>query len=183
MKAIAAHFLATYAQLVADKVTENLEAVLGSGGEAPAAIIHIGHAPGLSILELSVALGLSHPGTVRLVDKLVDTGMAERTNGRDGRTRLLALTPKGKAMRDKLLAARLAAAESVMVGLSDTEWETIRDQLARIIKTVPESAAARPRICRLCDRGMCRFYFNLKSTTGQEAALQAEGGCDLYRLA
>lgn len=43
-------------------------------GQAPAnisaaGIILIGHAPGLSIQELSIGLELSHPGAVRLVDQ------------------------------------------------------------------------------------------------------------------
>ena len=48
------------------------------GGETTAAIVVIGHATGLSIDELGRVLGLSHAGTVRLVDRLVAAGFAVR---------------------------------------------------------------------------------------------------------
>lgn len=180
MKAITAHFLATYAQLVTDRITAKLEETLGSGGEAPAAIIHLGSVTGISILELSEVLGLSHAGAVRLVDRLVEDGMIDRSRGRDGRSRILTLTAKGVAMRNTLLSERLAAAESVMLGITDQEWDTLRDLLARILKIAPGGIVDRKRMCRLCDPGLCRFHFNLKSTASQDGTAPEEDSCYLF---
>ena len=38
----------------------------------------IGRVPGISIHELSSGIGLSHPGTVRLVDRMVADDLVER---------------------------------------------------------------------------------------------------------
>ena len=44
----------------------------------PAALCVIGHEPGLSIDFLARVLGMSHPGTVRLVDRLETDGLIKR---------------------------------------------------------------------------------------------------------
>jgi MarR family transcriptional repressor of emrRAB len=181
MKSITAHFLATYAQLVTDRVTARLEATLGNSGQAAAAIIHLGHAAGCSIMQLSEALSLSHPGTVRLVDKLENDGLIERAKGRDGREKRLSLTGKGIIMRNALLQQRQEAVMEVMSPLSDTEWDTMRELLARLLKSAGQDDLGRQRMCRLCDPGLCRFYHNLKSMPDTPAALPVAGACDLFR--
>jgi MarR family transcriptional regulator, negative regulator of the multidrug operon emrRAB len=77
--------------------------VLGRTGEAGAAIIVLGYAPGLSVEILRKVLGLSHPRTVRLIDRLEADGLAERREAIDGRAVALHLTPKGVALRTQLM--------------------------------------------------------------------------------
>nr|WP_239479307.1 MarR family winged helix-turn-helix transcriptional regulator [Lichenicola cladoniae] len=61
-----------------------------------AAVVIIGHATGLSIDELRRVLGLSYPGTVRLVDRLVAAGLSVRSKAlRDRRAVALVLTEAG----------------------------------------------------------------------------------------
>lgn len=183
MKSITAHLMATYAQLVTDRVTARLESTLGSSGQAAAAIIHLGHAPGSSITQLSEVLSLSHPGTVRLVDKLVDERMVERAKGRDGREKRLSLTVNGDAMRNTLLQQRQEAVMEVMGALFDAEWDMMREFLARLLRSAGQGDLGRQRMCRLCDPGLCLFYHNLKSTPDTPTALPLQGACDLYRTA
>ena len=67
------------------------------GGETTAATVVIGHATGLSIDELGRVLGLSHAGTVRLVDRLVAAGFAVRSKAlRDRRAVALMLTEQAR---------------------------------------------------------------------------------------
>ena len=47
-------------------------------GGAAAAIVLLRHDPGMRIEQLRRSLGLSHPGTVRLVDRLERAGVLER---------------------------------------------------------------------------------------------------------
>ncbi len=49
------------------------------GGETAAALVVVGHTPGLSINQLGRVLRLSHPGTVRLVDRLANAGHVARS--------------------------------------------------------------------------------------------------------
>jgi MarR family transcriptional regulator, negative regulator of the multidrug operon emrRAB len=73
-------------------------------------VIVIGHAPTMSIDQLSRILRLSHAGTVRLVDRLVERNLVEkRPSALDRRIMSLALTTDGWQQRDKLLALRRAA--------------------------------------------------------------------------
>ena len=74
-----------------------------------AAVIVIGHAPTMSIDQLSRILRLSHAGTVRLVDRLVERNLVEkRPSALDRRIMSLTLTTDGWRP-DKLLALRRAA--------------------------------------------------------------------------
>src|SRR3954453_2545737 len=64
--------LAAWALAVADAVRIASEESTGLSGGAPAALVAIVADPGLSIDQLRHVLALTHPGTVRLVDRLVD---------------------------------------------------------------------------------------------------------------
>jgi MarR family transcriptional regulator, negative regulator of the multidrug operon emrRAB len=70
-----------------------------------AALCVIGHKPGLSIDFLAHVLGMSHPGTVRLADRLEADGLIQRKPNKDGRTVALHLTVSGQKRRIKLLAS------------------------------------------------------------------------------
>ena len=63
----------------------------------------------MSIDQLSRILRLSHAGTVRLVDRLVERNLVEkRPSALDRRIMSLALTTDSWQQRDKLLALRRA---------------------------------------------------------------------------
>ena len=65
-------------------------------GETSAALVVICYGFGPSNDLLRRILGLSHPGTVRLVDRLVTGGLAEHRGGRDKRAIALYLTEAAK---------------------------------------------------------------------------------------
>ena len=62
---------------VADRIEEETRNILKHSGETPAALVVIGYGLGPSNDELRRVLGLSHSGTVRLVDRLVADGLVE----------------------------------------------------------------------------------------------------------
>src|SRR3546814_20868810 len=83
--------------------------------------------PGLSIRTLAIGVGLSHAGTVRLVDRLATEGLIERRgHATDRRARSLYLTAAGQTVcvevlnaRDQILAEGLSVLsneELVMLG-------------------------------------------------------------------
>ena len=55
---------------VSDQIRSAIAEGMPLGGETAAALTVIGHAPALSIDQLSRVLRLSHAGTVRLVERL-----------------------------------------------------------------------------------------------------------------
>ncbi|MBV9835308.1 MAG: MarR family transcriptional regulator [Alphaproteobacteria bacterium] len=72
---------------------------------------HFSHRPGAesgghTIMALARALQQPQPGITKTVQKLVDKGfLAERANPRDGRSKLLQMTPKGIAAHHQGIAA------------------------------------------------------------------------------
>lgn len=132
------------------------ERIAGRSGESPAALVALGHLPGLSNEGLRHLLALSHPGSVRLIDRLVEDGLVERRQcSTDGRAVALHLTAAGARARDDILAER----ETVLFGL--VEQLSAKDQvrLARVLENLLRAILRddkhKLRICRMCDVDAC----------------------------
>ena len=80
-----ANMLGAVALAVSDAIHETAREIVSHSGETPAALVVIGYGTGPSNDSLLRVLGLSHPGTVRLVDRLVKDGLVERRHERVGR--------------------------------------------------------------------------------------------------
>jgi len=69
---------------------------------------HFSHRPDemRTVTQVARALQQPQPGTTKTVQKLVERGwLSERANGVDGRSKLLALTPSGRAKHRAAIAA------------------------------------------------------------------------------
>jgi DNA-binding MarR family transcriptional regulator len=132
-------------------------AVAGDGGSlsASAALIHLRLRPGKTIDFLARVLAISHPATVRLVDRLEDGGLVERHGGRDGRSRALVLTRAGQKAASGLLADRLAVMEDLLAPLSATERRQLEALLEKLLAAMPGDRWAARHLCRLCDFPTC----------------------------
>jgi MarR family transcriptional repressor of emrRAB len=150
-------------------LTDRLED-LGSEGAgvdtaaAMALVALLDFSPHGSLRQLSQILGLTHSGTVRLVDRLAADGLVTREPGRDERSRAVALTERGRTAALAIRARRHHATVSLLDGLSN--WQ--RTQLSRICEVLvanltrqrlEQRAAGRPpaggALCRLCDFIAC----------------------------
>ena len=140
---------------VAERITRSARDVLHHAGETPAALVVIGYDLGPSNDELRRILKLSHSGTVRLVDRLVDDGLVERRAGRDGREVALHATRRGRALRDKILKDRLAAIRPLLEPLTKAEQITLATLLKKILSSQETSDIDRRNLCRLCDHRAC----------------------------
>lgn len=138
-----------------DRIGADLQAMLDRSGESPAAIVVLGYAPGLSVEILRQVLALSHPGTVRLIDRLEDDGLVERRKAADGRAVALHLTAKGRKLGQRLMDRRLDLLEAALTGLSDAERATLGQLIARVLANLPDTEMAKHRICRLCAVSVC----------------------------
>jgi DNA-binding MarR family transcriptional regulator len=127
----------------------------GHGAAFPAAIVTMGSNPGWTIERLRRALGLSHSGTVRLLDRLEAEGIVERRAGQDGRSVALSLTAAGRRSYGRILQARRAAMSSALASLSAVE----RGQLIRIteklLRGMTRDLEHSDHICRLCEDDVC----------------------------
>ena len=155
MNDFAANLLGVVGLAVADRIRDAARDVLNHVGETPAALVVIGYDLGPSNDELRRILGLSHPGSVRLVDRLVADGLVERREGRDKRAVALYLTRQGKRVRKTLLKGRLAAVLPFLESMTDSEVETLTELLHKMLSSLEASDMQRCTLCRLCDDSVC----------------------------
>ena len=100
-------------------------------------------------------VGLTHSGAVRLVDRLVAAGLAERRVGTDGRAVALQLTPEGRRSARRVLSRREAAVEGVLAPLTPSERATLAALHERLLGSLTSGQVERRRVCRLCDVEAC----------------------------
>src|SRR5215210_446239 len=150
-----ANLVGAWSLVVADAVTRTTERETGLGGAVPAALVTIGAYRDQSIEELRGALGLSQPGTVRLVDRLVAEGWAQRRPGRRPRTVSLALTPAGRRMVRRVVAARERAVRELIAPLDARDADALGRALERALHARGHEGRDPERICRLCERAVC----------------------------
>ena len=150
-----ANLLGAVGLAVADRIEGTAREILNHAGETPAALVVIGYGLGPSNDQLRRVLGLSHPGSVRLVDRLVVDGLVERREGRDRRAVALYLTERGLALRETLLQGRLAVIKPLLISLSHTEQDALAGLLHKMLSSLETTDLERCTICRLCDNRVC----------------------------
>jgi len=113
-----------------------------AGGASPAAALVALHgtSAGGSIDALARRIGLSHSGTVRLVDRLTREGLVERRRGGDQRSTALVLTPQGRRAARRMLSRReanLRSLASLLTGDQRSALAELADALASLPRPVP----------------------------------------------
>ncbi len=149
------NLLGALALAVTDRIQSGMQHAFNRSGEMAAAIVVLGYAPGLSVEILRQVLARSHPGTVRLVDRLEEDGLVERRKASDGRAVALHLTRKGAKLRKQLMDRRLDTLEAALEGLTVNERRVLGGLLAKVLTNLPETEMAKHRICRLCAVDVC----------------------------
>jgi len=150
-----ANLLGVVGLAVAGGIEAMAREVLSHAGETPAALVVIGYGTGPSIDQLRRILGLSHPGAVRLVDRLVADTLVERRPGQDRRAVSLYLSPQGIDLRERLLQGRLAAIRPLLAPLTDDEQDMLGALLHKMLSSMETSDLERRTLCRLCDDRVC----------------------------
>ncbi|MBT0586149.1 MarR family winged helix-turn-helix transcriptional regulator [Alteromonas oceanisediminis] len=150
-----ANLLGALTMALTDRIRGSTQKLLERAGESPAAIVVIGYVPGISVELLRQVLGLSHPGTVRLIDRLSDDGYVERQKAKDGRAVALHLTTAGTDLRANLMDSRIEILENAVESLSSNEQEMLGHLLSKVLSTLPETEMDKHHICRLCSTTAC----------------------------
>ncbi len=142
---------------VTDRVRRATMGWTDLGGETAAALVAIGHTPGLSVDQLSRVLHLSHPGTVRLLDRLTTADLAiRRAARRDRRVALLTLTKAGRARRKAILKRRQEALKMVLKEIDPQDRPVLERLTETILRSLPKDATSALTICRFCNDQVCQ---------------------------
>lgn len=118
-----------------------------------------------SVQRLSQLVGLSHSGSVRLVNRLADAGLVERRPGADARTLAVRLTRRGRAVARRIRARRHAAIAATLNGLTQRERQQLAANCEVLVtnlasaRLAQRAAGERPSggaLCRMCDPQACQ---------------------------
>ena len=119
-----------FALMISDDIVRVTSSRAPEAGPTASALALLAHEPGLSIRTLAIGVGLSHAGTVRLVDRLATEGLVERRgHATDGRARSLYLTAAGRRASKKVLNARDQIIAGGLSVLTNKELVIIRRAL------------------------------------------------------
>src|SRR5438067_11999319 len=128
----------------------------GRGPTATAALNHLRLRPGQNIDFLARLLQISHPATVRLVDRLEIEGLVARRKSRaDARARTLVLTAKGRRAALAAARERLVVLDEILAPLTVAERRRLERLLEKLLTGLTDDRWDARHTCRLCDFPTC----------------------------
>jgi DNA-binding MarR family transcriptional regulator len=153
----AANLAGALALVIADQMADAEAAAAGRSDSAPAALsamLHFLRRPSVDVLRQ--VLGLTSSGTVRLVDRLQESGYVARGPGDDGRSTSVSLTESGQDAAQRVSQARAAVLERALAVLAPDERTAFEELTGKVLVGLMRGPGAIRWICRLCDIGVCR---------------------------
>jgi MarR family transcriptional regulator for hemolysin len=108
-------------------------------------LVHIARAPEAPRQkDLAASMSLDGSSVVRLLDSLEAAGLIRRKEGEDRRAKILLLTPRGRAIADKVETVARRIRSDALAGLSDKDIETtvrVLQHVCRALDTTTEAQA------------------------------------------
>ena len=155
-----ANLLGALALTLSDRAAAAVQGDAGVSGSDAAALVTLrNYAEGEPLDLLRRALALSHPGVVRLADRLQARGLVERhRSDRDGRAVALRLTAAGRRSADAALAARADAIDAALETLDPGQRRALTPMLELMLGAQTTDSTASLVICRLCDPDVCGHH-------------------------
>lgn len=150
-----ANLLGALAGEVNERLVRRLKRHPNETDSSAAALNVLSFWDGCSNAELAKMLQLSHPATVRLVDKLEAEGLVTSGRGQDRRAVALSLTAAGQARARAILTDRCAALGEVIDVLAPAEQAELERLLEKLLRGVTTGGWHAGHICRLCDSIVC----------------------------
>jgi DNA-binding MarR family transcriptional regulator len=153
----AANLLGALSLVIADRTTDAMAAQGGrpdSAAAALCALLHFLDRP--SVDRLRQVLGLTSSGTVRLVDKLAESGYVARGPGADGRSVSIFLTEQGRRAAQRVADSRASVLEGALAVLTPDERRAFDRLAGKVLAGLIRGPGATRWMCRLCDTGVCR---------------------------
>lgn len=152
-----ANVFGALALVVADQAADAVAEAAGRSESAAAALSALAHfLDRPSVDRLRQVLGLTSSGTVRLLDRLEESGYVRREPGADGRTSAVVLTPAGRLAADRVTQARADVLERALGALTSAERATFAELTGKVLAGMIRGPGATRWICRLCQVAACR---------------------------
>lgn len=152
-----ANVFGALALMVADQMADVTADAAGRSDSAPAALAALYHfldRPSVDLLRQ--VLGLTSSGTVRLLDRLAESGLIERGPGADARSTAVSLTAAGREVAARVCRDRGAVLDRALAVLTPAERAEFTDLAGKVLVGLMRGPGATRWMCRLCDTGICR---------------------------
>ncbi|EIT7654992.1 MarR family transcriptional regulator [Escherichia coli] len=147
---VAKYHLGALALAVADSIA-SVSASFSPSGPGTAVMVLLSMEPGLPISVLATSIGLSHAGTVRLIDRLEREQLVERRRQiTDRRARFIHLTNSGKNITDALLKAREQVISECISPLSPNDLDILGMLSERLLVANGFDKDGSVSLCHLC---------------------------------
>ena len=94
--------------------------------------------------DLAASLFVDNSSVVRLLYNLEAAGLVERKEGEDRRAKIIKLTPRGRAIANKVEAVARGVRNDALSGLSEKDIETtirVLEHVCRALDPTPEAVA------------------------------------------
>lgn len=153
----AANLFGALALMVADQTADAAAAAAGRSDSAPAALAALHHfldRPSVDLLRQ--VLGLTSSGTVRMLDRLAESGLVERGPGADARSTAVSLTEAGRTAARQVCDARAEVLDRALAVLTPPERAQFTALAGKVLVGMMRGPGATRWMCRLCDTGICR---------------------------
>jgi DNA-binding MarR family transcriptional regulator len=147
------NLLGAFVLAIGDRLRRETEEAIGHTGASAAALLTVAQFPDRTIEFLRQAIGLSHPATVRVVDRLVDSGLVRRRPAGPGPAVALRATAAGKRQAHTILEIRQTVLAASLPDLTPEESGTLVAILERALAHLSGSSGTTH--CRLCDMQRC----------------------------
>jgi DNA-binding MarR family transcriptional regulator len=152
----AANLLGALSLAMADRMAGVIEGSAAASATAATALSALNDfLDGASVDLLAQVLGLTSSGTVRLVDRLSESGYVRRAPGADARTTSIVLTEAGRRVAASVATARADLLSGALSELTADERRVFEGVTGRVLAGLVRGPGATRWICRLCDTTVC----------------------------
>ena len=138
-----------------DLLADSVQTAAGRSGAAAAVLVTTLGQPGIAVVDLAAATGISSSGVVRLLDDLTAQGLVTRNPGRDGRSVAVHLTRAGARTARRVLDERERALAGVLGVLDKEQLAALGAIGEHLVAAMTVDDATGWRICRWCDVAAC----------------------------
>jgi MarR family transcriptional regulator for hemolysin len=106
-------------------------------------LVHIARAPAPPRQkDLAASMSLDGSSVVRLLDNLEAAGLIQRREGEDRRAKIITLTPRGRAIADKVETIARRIRSDALAGLSDKDIQTTVRVLQHVSRVLDDESLA-----------------------------------------
>ena len=94
--------------------------------------------------DLAASMSVDNSSVVRLLDNLERAGLIQRKEGEDRRAKIILLTPRGRAIADRVESVARRVRTDALAGLSEKDIATtlrVLDHVARVLDPEAEPVA------------------------------------------